>query len=629
MHAHRVRLFVGFLAAGLFAFALAVPGLEQDGNQGAPKRASTAPPMPPGGKLGQELFLAIDHRDLEEVKTLLKSGADPNAYNGLGFSPLYIASASHQLGTMQALLDAGARVDALSTYGTALTFAAGSGNAPGVKLLLGRGADPSMDRTDGITVLMMAANVGSPDIVGDLLERKVNVNVQDENGTTALAYAARGGFVPVVKALLDAGAEVGTPDHEGRTALMGAAINGHAEVVRMLLKKGGSIDARDAGGRTALMLAAAYGDHPAVVEALIAGGADRKATDAKGRTAADLAIARGHTADAAALGAKATSGTPGGRSAKDAVEASLALLQGSMAKFSQQATCVSCHQEGLGRIVTGAARKAGFHVDEAVNQAQVGRIEGMLQALRPLHEGALQNPELMKQLPLIEINEVVPIDAWLLAGMAEQNQPKTDQASAMAKVLARQQGPDGAWRFSMPRVPMQSSFFTFTALAVRGLDTFAPADSKEEVAERIARAKAWLESTPAKTSEDRAGRLLGLKWAGASEGALRKAVADVLADQRADGGWAQLPELQSDAYATGQALYALRVGGGVSGSDLRVQRGVRFLLRTQDDDGSWFVNKRAFPANNYFDAGFPHGQSQYASFNATCWATLALLLDSR
>ena len=49
------------------------------------------------------------------------------------------------------------------------------------------------------------------------------------------------------------------------------------------------------------------------------------------------------------------------------------------------------------------------------------------------------------------------------------------------------------------------------------------------------------------------------------------------------------------------------------------------MLRTQDEDGSWFVNKRAIPANNYFNAGFPHGESQYASFNGTCWATMALL----
>src|ERR671925_1136895 len=83
--------------------------------------------------------------------------------------------------------------------------------------------------------------------------------------------------------------------------------------------------------------------------------------------------------------------------------------------------------------------------------------------------------------------------------------------------------------------------------------------------------------------------------------------------------------LQSDAYATGQALYALHIAGGLPVTDPAYQAGVQFLLRNQEEDGSWFVSKRAMPANNYFDAGFPHGQSQYASFNATCWATMALL----
>ena len=64
-------------------------------------------------------------------------------------------------------------------------------------------------------------------------------------------------------------------------------------------------------------------------------------------------------------------------------------------------------------------------------------------------------------------------------------------------------------------------------------------------------------------------------------------------------------------------------------SDPVYQKGVRFLLLTQDDDGSWYTGKRALPVNNYFDAGFPHGESQYASFNATCWATLALLGDTK
>jgi hypothetical protein len=82
--------------------------------------------------------------------------------------------------------------------------------------------------------------------------------------------------------------------------------------------------------------------------------------------------------------------------------------------------------------------------------------------------------------------------------------------------------------------------------------------------------------------------------------------------------------MQSDAYATGQALYALNESG-MPVSDPVYQRGVKYLLRTQDRDGTWFVNKRAIPANNYLDAGFPHGESQCASFNGTCWAMMALL----
>jgi hypothetical protein len=213
--------------------------------------------------------------------------------------------------------------------------------------------------------------------------------------------------------------------------------------------------------------------------------------------------------------------------------------------------------------------------------------------------------------------------SWILAGMAGQNQAPTPATASMAMVLAKQQAPDGSWTFALPRQPMQSSFFTFTAYAVQSLDKYAPKSASSEVADRIANARKWLMTAKPMNSEDRASRLLGLKWAGQKD--RRDATKSIVTDQHSDGGWAQLPNMQSDAYATGQALYALRVGGGMSPSDPIYQKGVKFLLRTQDDDGSWYVCKRAMPANNYFDANFPHGESQYSSFNGTCWATMALL----
>lgn len=637
MYLSKVRFVLWTILVGSLAAATALlrssadPPAPSQGKPGQEEyaRKTTDPPLASHGKLGQNLFLAVDHRDLAGVRSLIKRGADPNARNGLEFTPLYIAAASHQTEVMETLLRAGAKPDATSPYGTPLTFAALGGNVTGINLLLSRGANINPWRADGITVLMLASRAGATEVVSELLRRKADVNAKDSDGATPLIYAAREGHLEVGRVLLAAGATVDGADSHRRTPLMDAAMNGHAEFVRLLLEKGANPNARDTKGRTALLLAATYGDYPEVVRVLLDGGADAKAADAGGRTAATLAAARGHEESAALLGESSANSTGYAagrkRSPREAVQISLKALESSMLKFNQRTGCISCHQEGLGRIATGAARERGFRLDPAVQRAQVERINGVVTALQPLHLQALKDPAAMKQVPLIEIEEVATTDTWLLAGMAAHKQPANDAAGAMAMVLARQQLPDGHWQFSVPRLPMQSSYFTFTALAVRSLRAYGPKSYAREVAERIRRAKAWLLTAPTQTSEDRAFRLLGLKWAGAAEEERRKAMDELRADQRKDGGWSQLADLQSDAYATGQALYALHSAGGLPVADPVYERGVQFLLRTQDEDGSWFVNKRALPANNYFDAGFPHGESQYASFNGTCWAMLALL----
>ncbi len=118
-------------------------------------------------------------------------------------------------------------------------------------------------------------------------------------------------------------------------------------------------------------------------------------------------------------------------------------------------------------------------------------------------------------------------------------------------------------------------------------------------------------------------QLLGLQWAG-GDGAMRDRFRrDILAAQRGDGGWAQTPELASDAYATGQTLYALHEAG-VPASDAAYRRGAEFLLKTQLADGSWHVISRAPKLQPYFQSGFPHDHDQWISSMGTAWATIAL-----
>ena len=81
--------------------------------------------------------------------------------------------------------------------------------------------------------------------------------------------------------------------------------------------------------------------------------------------------------------------------------------------------------------------------------------------------------------------------------------------------------------------------------------------------------------------------------------------------------------MRADAYATGQALYALHASG-MPPRDRVYQRGVAYLLRTQLEDGTWFVRSRAFGFQPYFETGFPHGVDQFISAAATSWAVIAL-----
>jgi squalene cyclase len=194
----------------------------------------------------------------------------------------------------------------------------------------------------------------------------------------------------------------------------------------------------------------------------------------------------------------------------------------------------------------------------------------------------------------------------------------------MAYYLKNRQQADGRWAALGHRPPLEASDIEVTATSIRSLREYAPTAQRREYQQSVERAGNWLLTAVARTNDELAFKLLGLSWADAKREAVQSAARELLARQQPDGGWAQLPSMNSDAYATGQTLVALSESGALDVNDPAYRRGVKFLLDSQLEDGTWYVKTRALPIQRQFDTGFPHGLDSWVSAAASNWATTAL-----
>jgi squalene cyclase len=299
-------------------------------------------------------------------------------------------------------------------------------------------------------------------------------------------------------------------------------------------------------------------------------------------------------------------------SALAAVTRSLALLQQSDVAFLKKSGCVSYHNNALTAMTVAAARKQGIPVDDGVAHAQVKTIAAYVGGAR---ERYLQG---------ISIAGGVDTTGYILLGMAAENWPSDTSTDAMVRFLKSRQRADASWQNFGGRPPLESSDFETTAAAIRAIQVYMVKAQRAEYEKSVQWAADWIAGAKPVTTEDRVFRILGLVWAGGKPEIVRQAAQELQKDQRPDGGWGQTVLLASDAYATGQALVALKEAGALKTSDAAYKSGARFLMSTQLEDGSWFVRSRTIPFQPYFDAGFPYGPDQFISAAATNWATMAL-----
>jgi squalene cyclase len=299
-------------------------------------------------------------------------------------------------------------------------------------------------------------------------------------------------------------------------------------------------------------------------------------------------------------------------SARAAIEKTIPALQRADVAFLRRAGCVSCHNNSLTAMTVAAARAKGLRVDEQIAKDQLRRIVAFLQENS---ERALENDGLPGGIDTV---------SYILLGMAAEKYPSDPITDVWARYVKNNQSPDGRWRCASLRPPLESSDFEVTAASIRSVRTYGPKSQRADYDKAVERAVRWLENAQPRSTEDGAFKILGLIWGGGSQEVIRKTAQELLAVQRSDGGWGQIPTLASDAYATGQSIVALRESRVIAVNSPAYQRGIQFLLNSQLEDGSWYVRTRALAIQPYFDSDFPHGPDQFISAAASNWASMAL-----
>jgi Squalene-hopene cyclase C-terminal domain len=265
------------------------------------------------------------------------------------------------------------------------------------------------------------------------------------------------------------------------------------------------------------------------------------------------------------------------------IDRGLAFLTRDALDWRAEHNCVSCHHAGLVIWALHEAKQRGHVVDEAV--------------LKELTNWVAESGDGKTSLPRPEAapRAVNAKAVWLALGLGADPKPDAklkEGIKLLLETVKSDQAENGSWSWWPETRPpiFGSSDESMTALATLALTM---ADQSDESA-KAARDKGvdWLKTA---TSEDDtqsiAIRLVLLRRAERPVDQWEPLIDRIKGRQNADGGWSQASGMPSDAWATGQALYAL-AHAEIGADDPIIQRARAFLIETQLDDGSWPMTSR-------------------------------------
>jgi hypothetical protein len=267
-----------------------------------------------------------------------------------------------------------------------------------------------------------------------------------------------------------------------------------------------------------------------------------------------------------------------------AIDRGLAFLAKDAMAWKKDHNCVSCHHAALVIWSLHEAKQHGHTVNEPVLAEMTKWVaesgDGKFGLARPKSAPKALNPKAV----------------WFALALSADPKPDVISKKGMTlllKTVKSDQTENGSWS-SWPetRPPIfGNSDESMTALATLAVVLAAePSDnSARAVRDRGIR---WLAET--KTDDDPqsvAIRLVLWKRLCRSAEEWGPLVRSIRERQNTDGGWSQAKDMASDAWATGQALYALSLAG-ITANDAGTARAQAFLIKTQREDGSWPMTSR-------------------------------------
>jgi len=280
---------------------------------------------------------------------------------------------------------------------------------------------------------------------------------------------------------------------------------------------------------------------------------------------------------------------------------------------AEKKSCFACHNQAYPMAAFSAAKDRGFDLPGDLLKTQTSHIHEFLESnIDKFRAGQGTGGQ-------------VDTAGWALFTLERGGHKPDDATEAVVEYLLKKDATKSHWTSVSNRPPTEASIFTANYVAVRGIQKWATTAQKDRVTKRLESVKAWVLKTPAKDTEDRVYRLLMLKALDGDAKSIRDAAAELLDDQHPDGGWGQLPKMESDPYATGTVLFALYYTAQLTSKDDVYRRGVAFLVQAQRPDGTWLLKSRSKPFQPYYESGFPHGNDQFISLSASSWAVVALL----